>query len=252
MKRWNSLGYLFCLLLLVMVGWAQDTKPVRLLISGGGDWHPYGQGSGALIDALRASGGFVCSYSEDPQALHYEHLKHFDVLMIYNGVFYEGEEGGQKVPTPGYIPEGIQRFVQEGGGLVCVHSAVASFSDWPGFQDLIGGIWIWKKSKHDAYGPLKSDVVKPDHPVVQGLPATFTFPDEFYHTLDILPGVEVLIESTHEKNGEMVTEPLVWIAKDTTQERVITVLHGHDMGSWGTAELQTLMRNALEWAARKR
>lgn len=228
-----------------------ENHPTHVLFSGGGDWHPYAQCSGALIDVMRTRGNYICTYSEDPADLKYNHLKHFDVLVIYNGVFYEGKEGNQQNLTPDYIPGSIKKFVAKGGGLVCVHSAIASFSDWDGFLNLIGGIWDWKTSAHDKYGELKSVVVKPTHPVLEGIPNTFEFQDEFYHTLTLQPDIEILIESTHEKNGASVTEPLAWVAKDTQKERVITLLHGHDMGSWGHPTFQQLMINAIDWAARK-
>ncbi|MGC9327507.1 MAG: ThuA domain-containing protein [Candidatus Hinthialibacter sp.] len=244
---------LFGLLIFGLSGasFAADENPVRVLISGGGDWHPYAQCSGALIDAMRAKGGFLCSYTEDPLPLQYKHLKHFDVLVIYNGVYYLGDDQKQKAPTPEYIPPSITQFVQEGGGLIVVHSGMASYSDWNEYIDLIGGVWIWGTSAHDHYGTLKSDVVS-DHPIVEGLPKSFEFQDEFYHTLKIQPWIKVLIESTHEKNGQTVTEPLAWVAKETDQERVAVILHGHDMGSWGAPEMQQLMTQAIEWAAKKR
>lgn len=230
---------------------AEDGKPIRVLFSGGGDWHPYAQCCGALIDSLKTKGSFICSYSEDPQTLRAEHLKNFDVLVIYNGVYYAGDDQKQKTPTPEYIPGSISQFVQNGGGLIVVHSGMASFSDWKEYIDLIGGIWVWGTSTHDAYGLLKSNVVA-EHPIVAGLPKTFEFQDEFYHTLKIQPAVKVLIESTHEKKGQTVTEPLAWVSKDTPQERVAVILHGHDMGSWGTPTMQQLMRQAIEWAAKRR
>jgi uncharacterized protein len=250
MKQW-----MLCILavvLMVPAAVCEDDAPVRLLISGGGDWHPYGQASGALIDALRKVGGFSCSYSEDDNALRYEQLRQFDVLVLYNGVYYEGTENNQKEPTPDFLPTSLEKFVQNGGGLVCIHSAIASYSDWKGFIDLIGGVWDWKTSLHDPYGILQSDVVAPAHPILEGIPMAFSFPDEFYHTLVMKPGVKVLIESTHEKGGKLVTEPLAWVARDQGKERVVTILHGHDMGSWGNETFHRLMTNAILWAAKKK
>ena len=248
MKRFSFLSLLVCLT--VSLSFAQENKPIRLLISGGGDWHPYGQCSGALFDALRKTGGVVCTYSEDPAALKADNLKNYDVLVIYNGVYYEGTEGKQKEPTPAYIPKSLEQFVQNGGGLLIIHSAVASYSDWKDYINLIGGIWDWKKSAHDAYGKLKSDVVA-GHPIVKDLPKSFEFQDEFYHTLTVQPGVKVLVEATHQKGGKTVTEPLVWVQKDSPKERVAVIMQGHDMGSWGNENMQKMLTNAIRWAAKK-
>lgn len=251
MKTFYQIIFISIMIAIVKGSFSSDEQPIRVLISGGGDWHPYAQCSGALIDSMRTKGGFVCEYSEDPQSLQYQTLKTFDVLVIYNGLFYLGDDLNQKEPTPEYIPSSVTKFVKEGGGLIVVHSGMASFSDWEEYIDLIGGVWVWGKSAHDHYGTLKSHVVS-DHPIVEGLPETFEFQDEFYHTLHIKPFINVLIESTHEKNGKTVTEPLAWVAKETEKERVAVILHGHDMGSWGTAEMQQLMTQAIEWGAKKR
>lgn len=251
MKNAYKLFLLIFIAALLQHSVAAEGEPIRVLFSGGGDWHPYGQCSGALIDALRAKGGFICAYSEDPDSLQYQNLKQFDVLVIYNGVFYRGDDLNQKTPTPGFIPSAITKFVKEGGGLIVVHSGMASFSDWEGYIDLIGGIWTWGTSAHDIYGTLKSDVIA-EHPIVEGLPKSFEFQDEFYHTLNIKPAIKTLIESTHEKNGKTVTEPLAWVARETDNERAAVILHGHDMGAWGNPIMQQLMKQAIEWGARKR
>lgn len=250
MKRLLIIG---CFSILVFsLSNSEDNQPIRLLVHGGGEWHPYGQCTGAFFDAVRKDNTFVCSYTEDPQALQYEHLKRFNVLMLYNGVYYLGDEGKQKEPTPDYIPSSITQFVKTGGGLVVIHSAMASFSDWRDYIDLIGGIWVWGTSAHDAYGTLSSRVVARQHPILENIPDTFEFQDEFYHTLRMKDSVTVLIDSTHEKNGQTVTEPLAWITKDNEQERSVTILHGHDMGSWGHPTFQRILKQAVEWAARKR
>ncbi len=252
MKKFTCLMVMMslCLGVFCSLPGAEESKPIRVLFSGGGDWHPYAQCSGALIDALRKDKVFVCSYSEDPNSLRAEHLKNFDVVVLYNGVYHQGT-GKQEIPTPAYIPEGLTKFVSGGGGLICMHSAMASYSDWKDYINLIGGVWVWGTSAHDNYGTLKSRVVA-RHPITEGLPETFEFQDEFYHTLNVLPSAQVLVDSTHEKGGKTVTEPLVWVAKDTPQERVATILHGHDMGSWGNPVFQQMMKQAIEWAARKR
>ena len=243
----------FLILCLPTLTFAAETSPIKLLIFGGGTHHEFGKCSGSFIDHLRSKGGFTVYYSEDINSLQYENLKKYNVLLLNCCLYYPNPpDPAFKLPSPEFIQESLPRFVSEGGGLVCVHCSVASFSDWKDKINVLGGIWDWDKSKHDAYQPMNSEVTVPDHPIVKGLPKTFTFPDEFYHTLTVLPSSKILIQGTHDKEGKPVTEPLVWVAKDTEKERVVTILYGHDMGSWGNPIVQDLLRQAVEWSARKR
>ena len=251
MKKYNILFFTIFFAGVCSILPAQENTPVRLLISGGDDGvHPYGQCSGVLIDALRKSGGIICTYSEDPAVLKIGYLKNYDVVMLYNGMFYDNSGGKKNIQTPGYIPAGLEQFVQDGGGLLVIHSAIVSYTDWQEYINLIGGIWDWKKSAHDAYGKLKSDVAA-EHPIVKDLPKSFEFQDEFYHTMTVQPGVKVLVEATHQKGGKTVTEPLVWVQKDSPKERVAVIMQGHDMGSWGNENMQKMLTNAIRWAAKK-
>ncbi len=244
--RFVVLSIVFCAVTNVFAG---EKDPVRLLVFSAGGYHAYGQCSGIFFDYLRKEGGFLPEYSENPESLKYGNLKQFDVLMVFACEYYKA--GDHNVPTPDFVPESLTRFVDNGGGLICVHSGIATFSDWKGFINLTGGVWDWEKSAHDAYGPLKSTVVS-KHPILEGIPPTFEFTDEFYHTLTLLPTIETLIESTHEKDGKQVTEPLAWIALDTDKKRSVSILHGHDTVSWNHPVFQHLMKQTVEWAARRR
>ena len=54
----------------------------------------------------------------------------------------------------------LENFVEQGGGLVIVHQGVASFTDWPKFQEIIGKGWYGSHTgphtfwddKNDAWG----------------------------------------------------------------------------------------------------
>lgn len=227
---------------------ANETEPLKVLIQGGGTHHNFGQNSGIFIDAMRKDGAILADYSENPESLRYENLKEYDALLLYACDYYQ--HMGYEKYTPDFIPPGLEKFVEEGGGLVAVHSAIATYQDWSGFEDLIGGVWVWGTSSHDAYQVMKSEVVNPDHPIVKGIPAQFEFADEFYHTLRVHPDSRILIEGIHEKNGETVREPLAWVAKDTPEERVAVILYGHDHVSWSHDAVQTMLKQALLWSAR--
>ncbi len=243
---------LFLLVVNIQFSQANEIKPLRILVFGGGTHHQFKENVKIFADQVYNStlDSKYFYYTEDTDDLKYNNLTKYDVLVLYCCSYYPSPQYENK-PTPDHVKTNIPRFVREGGGLVCVHSAIATFADWKEFINLIGGLWVWDKSAHDKYQTIKSHVIA-EHPIVDGLPEYFEFDDEFYHTLRILPSSKILIESTHEKNGKRVTEPLAWIAKDNQRERVVVLLHGHDKVSWSHPHFQKLLKQSIEWSARKR
>src|SRR5207244_12068435 len=79
----------------------------------------------------------------------------------------------------------LQAFVEDGGGLVAIHSASGSFGNSAVWTRLIGG-----KFAGHAPGlfPLRVEIVDPQHPIMAGV-KEFTVTDEEY-TQPFPDGVE--------------------------------------------------------------
>jgi len=251
LRRWIVRRTRYILLLSVVclsvTAYASETEPLNVLIFGGGNAHQFKQDVDATMPFLKKN-GMIPNYTETIELLNYDFLKNFDVLVMHCCRNHPSDDLGK---TPDTLKKSLPRFLKNGGGIVFLHCAVASFSDWKEWIDLTGGVWVWETSSHDRYQTMKSTVIAPDHPVVRGLPKRFEFDDEFYHTLKLLPSSKILIEGTHDKKGKQVTEPLVWIARDRDRERAMTIIYGHDMGSWGHDIFRKLLKQSIEWSAHR-
>lgn len=117
--------------------------------------------------------------------------------------------GWETAPWPEATQRGLEKFVANGGGLVVVHAANNAFPEWAEFNKMIGvGGWGGRDEKsgpflyYDDTGKLVRDespgkggfhgpahefqvtARATDHPILQGLPATWLHTtDELYERL---------------------------------------------------------------------
>lgn len=220
---------------------APAVENIRLLSFGGGPHHPYEACSRILFEYLADFGIYDCTYTEDPSALHPDSLRNCDVLLIYAIRFDHEKE------TPAPVQEGLSRFVEDGNGLVVVHSGVASFSSWPEFADMIGAYWRWNESTHEPYRPMMVRIADPDHPVTRGL-LDFKIVDEFYFNLEPREGNHLLLTSKHQVDGEDRIEPIAWTRRRGSGRVFVNVL-GHDAQPWKNTSFLKVMRRGIDWAA---
>jgi type 1 glutamine amidotransferase len=97
--------------------------------------------------------------------------------------------------------------------------------------------------------------VKPDHPVMKGVPASFEVEDELYYTNaepdKIAAGtapIEVLAETSPSVRFKQ-PHPSVWVTRHPTA-RVVGIALGHDERVHDLAPFKTLLVNAVRWAGR--
>ena len=115
-------------------------------------------------------------------------------------------------PRWGEVTEkAIESFVGSGKGMVAVHGASYAFSGlevladghaatgikeapWPEYGRMVGGSWpgVPPKQFHGQRHSFQVKIVQKDHPIVQGMPATFTATDELYHQMKFLPSTLIL------------------------------------------------------------
>ena len=131
--------------------------------------------------------------------------------------------------------------LDQGGGLLCMHSASICFDDWQGRPRALGGRWNWAKSHHPPLG-WTGVRVHGGHPVVDGL-RDFDVVDEVYSDLDLLPDVKPLASSASGR-------PLVW-ARPVRRGRVVYDALGHDTRSYGNEVHRTLLQRAALWLLKR-
>ncbi len=139
---------------------------------------------------------------------------------------------------------GLEHHVRSGGGLLAMHGASICFDDWPGWRDLLGGVWRWDRSSHPPLGdPVRVRVVTDAHPVVAGS-TDFEIVDEVYGFLDRTDDVVGLMSSAH--GG--ADHPLLW-ARPVGRGRVVYDALGHHVPSYAVLEHRRIVQRAARWAA---
>lgn len=132
----------------------------------------------------------------------------------------------------------LTRFVRDGGGVLAIHSATASYKPVRGYFDVLGGRFV-------GHGPVRSIEVQPsqpEDPIFAGI-GPFSITDELYlHELasDIRPH----FFSLHE--GRPV--PLVW-TREVGSGRICYVGPGHRSASMQHAAVQEILRRGVSWVA---
>jgi type 1 glutamine amidotransferase len=140
-------------------------------------------------------------------------------------------------------------FFERGGGLVVFHGATGVWnssicpkeSEWPEFRDKITARWWASSSGHDDFGPVRVEIVAPDHEITRGLGA-FDTQDELYVRLGGQNGVPLVAAQSKVAAHK---EPLAW-AHSYGKGRVFVTALGHGVVSIRSAG--ALFRRATVWA----
>ncbi|WP_165253695.1 ThuA domain-containing protein, partial [Paludisphaera soli] len=144
-----------------------------------------------------------------------------------------------------------------GKGVVAFHAALSAHADWPEYEVMIGGAWR-RGAKHSPYHRFRVDLKAPDHPILEGLPASFVTHDELNQGLAMQPGITVLATAYDDPEnrgpgpqgvrGSGKDEPVMWTLP-YREGRVFTTTLGHDLRSVCTPGFVATFRRGVEWAA---
>jgi type 1 glutamine amidotransferase len=97
---------------------------------------------------------------------------------------------------------------------------------------------------------IAGSIAPADHPVLTGVPETFTIADESYH-FKFHEGAKstLLIENKPDGNSPEV-HPALWIVNDA-KGRIVCYTHGHDDKSHAHPAYQQIISNAVNWLGSK-
>lgn len=216
---------------------ARSTSAPRVLIVGGGASHDFARWFNAADAATLAAVGAQVRYTEHVDSV-LPALAGTDVLYLTNN---------QPLPDP-ELRALIVRHVEAGKGLIIGHAASwYNWRDWPAYnRDLVGG----GTRAHAAYGEFTVDVTHPDHPIMEGVPSSFTVKDELYRFMPdtAAPAVTVLATAREQTTGRVY--PIVWTVAHAKGRIVVNTL-GHDGAAHSHAAYQRILQNSLRWAGRQ-
>ncbi len=206
--------------------------PAAVLIFGGGSSHDFERWfAGADARTLAALGREV-AYSEDPRALA-RALDGLALLVLC---------ANQPLEDP-TLRAALLAGVEHGQGLLLVHAATwFNWADWPAFnRDLAGG----GARSHEDYGAFDVRAVVGGHPLLRGVPGSFTITDELYRfEPDPAGAIEVLAIGRSPASGAEF--PVVW-TKTHGAGRIAAITLGHDGAAHEHPAYRRLLENAARW-----
>jgi uncharacterized protein len=174
-----------------------------------------------------------------------EAARQWDVLVMY--------DFNQKISD-----EAKADFVarlKEGKGLVVLHHAIAAYPAWPEYWKIIGAHYYlaatniagvakarsaWKEGMH-----FRIHIADPKHPVTRGM-QDFDTHDETYKLFDVSDECHPLLTTDEPLSNKVIA----W-AKTYKGARVVYIQSGHDHFAYENPNYQQLLRQAIQWVARK-
>ncbi len=225
---------------------APAKQTARVLIVTGIDYpgHLWRQTAPVLAQALSQDKRLEVFTIEDPAFLDSAAIGKYDLLLLH---FQNWEQ-----PGPGELArENLRRFVAGGKGVGLVHFACGAWhGEWPEFEKIAGRVWFGQnpgagKRQHDAYGPFRVEMVKPEHPLVRGM-ADFDTQDELYTCLTGEHPIEVVAQAKSKVDGQYY--PMAFVSR-YGQGRTFHCILGHDAKALSTSGVQELYRRGCAWAA---
>jgi uncharacterized protein len=171
--------------------------------------------------------GINITFTTEPDDLNEKNLKKFDGLIVYAN--HDTISTSQAAA--------LLDFVRNGKGFIPIHSASFCFRNNAEVVEMIGG--QFKTHKYDSF---PATIIKPEHPVMQGI-SPFKTKDETYVHDKISKAIEVLTERVEGDHHE----PYTWV-RPYGKGRVFYTAYGHDQNTFYNQGFLDLVRNGIIWA----
>lgn len=169
-----------------------SSKPTTVLLISSGWVHPSWLARLSLAWTLSALPGYRFHRIASLEGLPDTVTEHYAAIVLYI----------HRQQISAAALERLESFVSQGGGLLAVHSASASFKDEKRFAQLLGGRFV-------GHGPVQNYTVQPaleQDPVFGQLPV-FQVRDELYrHEWDAGNHIHFFTSAV----GSDTPEPVVW------------------------------------------
>ena len=205
----------------------------------------------AAIQKMGKENAFVVDATDDPNFITDATLSQYDTIVFADSNNEAFTSNGQR--------DTFQKFIENGGGYVGIHSATGSERTWPYYWSTAGG----KFNSHPKLQKFKLHVADPAHPATKGMPAEFEWEDECYFHDFMNPGMHVLLtvdpttlvdpeRVKARRTGEMFGHamPLSWTLETGKSRRFYTGL-GHKKEDYANPVLYNHILGGILWTLTK-
>lgn len=222
-----------------LISFVLNAQPVKVMLVTGGHAFDTIQ----FFDMFDALEGVEYEHFAQPKAnraLVRGAAADFDVLVFYDmwGNISEPEKAA-------YL-----NLTQLGKPFLFLHHALASYQDWPEFEEILGGKYVEKGKNvpeallstydHDVW--VYSSVAN-IHPVTNGF-RELRFFDEIYGNVSIADAVVPLLTTRHPKSMEVIA----WENR-YNNSKIIYLQPGHDKRTYTEPDYRKLLRQAIVYLA---
>jgi type 1 glutamine amidotransferase len=227
---------------------ADEAKPVRVLfVLGSPPAHDIRKLPPILIAVLDKVGGFQVTRLEPPQdkppsdGAHLAQLANikrsdYDVLVFYTS--------GYKLTEP--QERALQKFVEEGGGIVGIHGASLTFGNSAVWLRMLGARFT---GHIPGTYPLQIAIADPNHPITAGVGPFVITDEEYKHRFaDVDRHVLARFKERPPKSDQKANMDIIW-TREIGKGRVFYCALGHGREAWTNPAWQKLMVQGILWAA---
>ncbi|MEM1094125.1 MAG: PVC-type heme-binding CxxCH protein [Bacteroidota bacterium] len=194
-------------------------------------WHSrvFGFASGQV---LYASGANAYTYTESSDAGFVEQLADADLLVMSNNK-----------PVEPAAKDAIFAHVEAGKPLLLSHPATwYNWKDWPRYNaELVGG----GSRSHEKLQTFSVEVVQPNHPMMEGVPASFEVFDELYRA-ELLPDANAVVLAIGRSHETGKIYPVVW-TRQVGEATVVMNTLGHDDRVHNLVAYKRILANTRDW-----
>lgn len=195
----------------------------KILLVTDGIFHPTYFGRLALRESLKQVEGFSFTHASSLEILPSD-LESFSALVLH---FHHKMISDRAL-------ERLDTFVKNGGGILAIHAATASFKRSMPYFKILGG-------QFTGHGKVEIfEVIKVRDDIFTGIGNFFVNDELYIHKLE--PGIEVHFTAKHE--GKDV--PVVW-TYHYGKGSVCYAVPGHTTGTMRDPTYQHILRRGLEW-----
>ena len=265
----STVPALVCLVVIAISVAADAAVPKRIVFIAGKPSHDYGShehyaGCRMLADAVKRTTPEVqCEVLRNGWPADDSILDSADAIVIYS-------DGGGNHPSLPHL-ERLQKQMDRGAGLVCIHYAVEVPTDrgGPEFLNWLGGYFEanWSVNPHwDG----KFDVL-PKHPITSGVKPFQTRDEWYFHMrfpegmkgvtpiLSAVPPASTMDRPDGAHSGNPTVRKAVargdlqhvaWATERPNGGRSFGFTGGHFHWNWGRTEPTKLVANAILWSAK--